>query len=101
MIYRWQRQTTAVITDARDGHGPLPLRVPEEAPPVVLITPEEGIAIKHKLLLLSPPRNSCTLLLLLPNALVTLQILLELITTSQGPENGSKLCHLPAGICFC
>ena len=48
-------QTTAVITDSRDGHGLLPVGVPEQAPPAVPITSEEGIAIKHKLLLLSLP----------------------------------------------
>ena len=48
-------QTTAVITDSRDGHGLLPLRVPEQAPPVVPITSEEGLAVKHKPLLLSLP----------------------------------------------
>ena len=55
MVYRWQGQTTAVITDSRDGHGLLPIGIPEQAPPVVPITSEEGIAIKHKLLLLSLP----------------------------------------------
>ena len=55
MVYRWQGQTTAVITDSRNGHGPLPLGVPEQAPPAVPITSEEGAAIKHKLLLLSVP----------------------------------------------
>ena len=38
-------QTTAVITDSRDGHGLLPIGVPEQTPPVVPITSEEGIAI--------------------------------------------------------
>ena len=55
MVYRWWGQTSAFITDSRDGHGPLPLGVPEQAPPVVPITSEEGIAIEHKLLLLSLP----------------------------------------------
>ena len=55
MVYRWQGQTTTVITDSRDGHGLLPIGVPEQAPPVVPITTEEGIAIKHKPLLLSLP----------------------------------------------
>ena len=49
------RQTTEVITDARDGHDPVQLGVPEQVQPVVPITSEEGIAIKHKLLLLSLP----------------------------------------------
>ena len=55
MVYRWQGQTTIVVTDSRGSHGLLPLGVPEQAPPVVLITSEEGAAIKHKLLLLSLP----------------------------------------------
>ena len=55
MVYRWQGQTTAVITDSRDSRVPLPLGVPERTPPAVPITSEEGIAIKHKLLLLSLP----------------------------------------------
>ena len=48
-------QTTTLITDSRDVHGLLPIGVPEQAPPAVLITSEEGIAIEHKLLLLSLP----------------------------------------------
>ena len=55
MVYRWWGQTTTVITDSRDGHGLLPIGVPEQAPLVVPITSEEGIAIEHKLLLLSLP----------------------------------------------
>ena len=55
MVYRWQGQTTAVVTDSRDGHGPLPLGVPEQAPPEAPIASEEVIVIKHKLLLLSLP----------------------------------------------
>jgi len=55
MVYRWQGQTITVITESRDGHGLLPIGVPEQAPPAVPITSEEGIAIKHKLLLLSLP----------------------------------------------
>ena len=47
-------QTTAVITDSRDGHGLLPVGVPEQAPPAVPIISEEGITIKHKLLLSLP-----------------------------------------------
>ena len=41
--------------------------------------------------------NSCTLLLLLSNALVTLKLCLELITASQGPATRSNLRHLPSG----
>ena len=55
MVYRWQGQNTTVITDSRDGHDLLPLGVPEQTPPVVPVTSEEGTAIKHKLLLLSLP----------------------------------------------
>ena len=55
MVYRGKEQTTAVITDSRDGHGLLPIEVPEQAPPVIPVTSEEGIAIKHYLLLLSLP----------------------------------------------
>ena len=55
MVYRWRGQNSTVITDSRDGHGLLPPGVPEQAPPAVPITSEEGIAIKHKLLLLSVP----------------------------------------------
>ena len=55
MVYTWWGQTTAVIADSRDGHGLLPIGVPEQAPPVTQITSEEGIAIKHKLLFLSLP----------------------------------------------
>ena len=55
MVYRWWGQTTTVVTDSRDGHGLLPIGVPEQAPAAVPITSEEGIAMKHKLLLLSLP----------------------------------------------
>ena len=55
MVYRQQGQTTEVVTDSRDGHGLLPTGVAEQAPPAVPVTTEEGIAIKHKLLLLSLP----------------------------------------------
>ena len=48
-------QTTTVITDSRGSHVLLPIGVPEQAPSVVLITSEEGIAIEDKLLLLSHP----------------------------------------------
>ena len=57
MFYRWQRQTAAVITEARYDHGPLPLGVPEQPSPVVPTTSKEGTAIKHKPLLLSPLRE--------------------------------------------
>ena len=92
MVYRWWRQTAVVITEARNDHGPLPLGVPEQAPPLVLITSKKGTEIKHKPLLLHPrpPRHTHTLPQLQPNSLVTLQILLWLITTAQGPANRSN-----------
>ena len=43
----------AVITEARDDHGPLPPGVPEQAPPVVPVTSKVGIAIKYNPLLVS------------------------------------------------
>ena len=55
MVYRWRGQTTAVITDSRDGHGLFPIGVLEQAPFEALITSEEGFAIEHYLLLLSVP----------------------------------------------
>ena len=55
MVYRWQGQTAAVITNSRGGRELLPLEVPEQAPLVAPITSEEGIAIEHYLLLLSLP----------------------------------------------
>ena len=55
MVYSWWEQTTTVITDSRDGHGLHPIGVPKQAPPAVPITLDEGVAIKHKLLLLSLP----------------------------------------------
>ena len=53
MVYRWQRQTTTVITEERDDHSPLPLGVPEQIPSVVPITSKEGITVKHRTLLFS------------------------------------------------
>ena len=47
MVYRWQGQTIAVIFDSRGGHGPVPPGVPEESPPAIPITSEEGTAIEH------------------------------------------------------
>ena len=55
MACSWQGQTTAVITDSRDGRGLLPLGVPEQAALVAPITSEEGTAIENYLLLLSFP----------------------------------------------
>ena len=45
----------AVVTEARDGYGPLPLGFPELASPVVQTTSNEDIAIKHKLLFFTVP----------------------------------------------
>ena len=102
-VYRYQRQTTAVITDTRDSHGLLPLGIPEQA----TTCGSNYLRGRHynqtqAVVALTPaPGNSCTPLLLLPNDLVTLQILLELITTSQDPANRSSLCHFLADLCFC
>ena len=97
MVYRWGGPTTTVITDSREGHGLLPQGVPEQAPPVVPITSEEGIA-NTSFCCSCSPGNSRTLLLLLLNALVTLKICLELITTSQDPATRSSLYHLSASL---
>jgi len=55
MVYRWWGQTTTVIIDSRDEYGLLTKGVPEQVPPMVLVTSDEGISIEHKLLLLSLP----------------------------------------------
>ena len=55
MVCGWQGQTTTVITDCRGGHVPRLLGAPEQAPLAVPVTSEEGIVIKHYLLLLSLP----------------------------------------------
>lgn len=84
-----------------DGHGPLPLGIPEQAPPAIPIISEEDTAIKHKLLMFSHPWE-----LTHPAAATAkfsghLEDTFELITASQGPVNRSNLCRLPAGLCFC
>ena len=48
-------QTTIVNTDYRDGHGPLPIGVPKQAPQIAPSTSEDGTAIEHYLLLISLP----------------------------------------------
>ena len=57
MVYGWQGQTTAVVSDYRGGYGPPPLGVHEQAPFVAQITlegtREVNKAIKHHPLLLS------------------------------------------------
>ena len=45
----------SLMLEMGDGHSLFPLGVPEQVSPAVPITSEEGIVIKHKLLLLSPP----------------------------------------------
>ena len=61
MIYRWQGQTVAVLSEARGRRGLPPLGACEEAPPVTPVTPgvakkeKKGIATKHHMLLLSLP----------------------------------------------
>ena len=55
MVYRWQEQSTTVITDSRGGHGPLPLEVPEQAPLDTPITSEDGMMIENYLVLLLLP----------------------------------------------
>ena len=94
-------QATTVITEAKDGHGPLPLGVPEQAPPVVPVTSKEGIAIKHKPLLLSSPWELTHIAAATAKFSGTLNILVEHITTAQGSENGNNLWHLPVGLSFC
>ena len=75
MVYRQQGQTTEVVTDSRDGHGLLPIGVPEQAPPAVPITSEEGIAIKHKLWFISLPWEHIHPADAIPNALGSAQTL--------------------------
>ena len=59
MVYRWQGQTTTVISDSRGGHGLLPLGVHEQAPLEAPVTSEgttdEGIMTEHHLLLVLHP----------------------------------------------
>ena len=56
MVYRWQGQTTAVISDSRGGRGLLPLGVREKVPLVAPViseaTTEEGIVTEYHPLLL-------------------------------------------------
>ena len=82
MIYRWQGQTTAVVSEARGRHDLLPLGACEWAPPVTPVT--SGVAKKEKKKTLQPsttlycshtPGNTPILQLSLPNALGDTQIL--------------------------
>ena len=52
MDYRWQGQATTIVTDSRDGHGPLQLQFLEQAPALLPITSDESLRIE---LLLSRP----------------------------------------------
>ena len=101
MAYRWQGQTTAVTTDPRDGHVLLPKGVPEQVPPAVAITSKRALQSNKSCFCSHSPGNSHTLLFLLPNALITLKISLELTITSQGPATRGSLCHLSAAPCYC
>ena len=62
MIYRWQGQTTAVISDTRCGHCLPPLGVCEQAQLAVSGTSEvgkeDGPATQHQPLLLKLPWES-------------------------------------------
>ena len=98
MIYRQQGQSPAAISDTRGGHGPPPLLVCEQAPPVVPVTSEdrkeEDTAIEHHPLLLSLPWEHTHLAAATatcPGATYTFLI----TVTSQGPATRSSLCHLP------
>ena len=59
MVYRWQGQTIAVISDSGDGHDPPPLGVCEQAqlsaPVISEHITDGGIVTEYKLLLLSHP----------------------------------------------
>ena len=79
MVCRWQGQTTAIISDSRDGRGPPPLGTPEQkslaAPTTSEGTTEKDIMTEHHLLLFSLPWNTPALLLPLPNAQGSAQML--------------------------
>ena len=59
MVYRWQGQTTAVISGSRSGHDVPTLGVHHQAPLAVPGTSEgtteEGTVTEHNLLLFSLP----------------------------------------------
>ena len=104
MIYRQQGQSPAAISDTRGGHGPPPLLVCEQAPPVVPVTSEdrkeEDTAIEHHPLLLSLPWEHTHLAAATatcPGATYTFLI----TVTSQGPATRSSLCHLPMDPSHC
>ena len=101
MIYRWQGQAPELISDTRDGHGPPPLDVCEQAPPLApinsVVSKEEGTSTEHCLLLLSLTWEY-TLLLILANVLGIAYTCL-ITVTSQEPATRSNLQHLPMGPC--
>ena len=59
VVYRWQGQTTTVISDSSGGHGPFPLGIPEQEPLIATTTSEditeEDTLTEHHLLLFSIP----------------------------------------------
>ena len=76
MIYRWQGQTSVVISEARRRHGLPPLGACEWAPLAIPVT--SGVGKKEKKRVLQPstihrcsrsPENTPTLQVPLPNAL--------------------------------
>ena len=81
MIYRQQRQTVAVFSEAEGRHGLPQMGACKWAPPAAPVTSGVGKKIKRALqpsthmLLLSCPGNTPTLQLPLPNALGNAQML--------------------------
>ena len=79
MVYRWQWQTTTVISDSRVGSGPRPRRIPEQAtlsaPTISEAITEEGTAQNTTCGCFHTSGNIPTLLLPLPNALGTAHML--------------------------
>ena len=74
VIYRWQGQTTAVFSQARGRRGLPPLGACEWAPPAAPVTSGVGKIRGHcnqatHVIALTPPGNTTTLQLPLPNAL--------------------------------
>ena len=105
MVYRWQGQTTTVISDTRSGHGPPPLGVREQAPLVAPIisegTTEEGTATEHHLLLLSLPWELTHPINATAKCSRQNLNLPEAHYHFPGPATRSSLNHLPAGPCYC
>ena len=67
-----------------DGHGPLPLGIPEQAPPAIPNISEEDTAINHKLLLFSHRWALTHCAAAIAKYSGNLKDPFELITTSQG-----------------